>query len=170
MNLKKIGSILFHRTALVALFLLFQIGLLMVTIVRFSDYFIPIYLFCATVSLFVVLYIINKKGDPGYKIAWIIPIMLAPVFGGLVYLLCGASGLSKRDQKKMESIWRNMPTARCTPTLIPGIFLWGMPHLSRFWKNFGRRNATSFWSTLLSPPESSGMRFWRFWRRKWLRG
>ena len=55
MNLKKIGSILFHRTALVALFLLFQIGLLMVTIVRFSDYFIPIYLFFATVSLFVVL-------------------------------------------------------------------------------------------------------------------
>ena len=108
MNLKKIGSILFHRTALVALFLLFQIGLLMVTIVRFSDYFIPIYLFCATVSLFVVLYIINKKGDPGYKIAWIIPIMLAPVFGGLVYLLCGASGLSKRDQKKMESMDRHL--------------------------------------------------------------
>ena len=44
MNLKKIGSILFHRTALVALFLLFQIGLLMVTIVRFSDYFISVHL------------------------------------------------------------------------------------------------------------------------------
>lgn len=108
MNLKKIGSILFHRTALVALFLLFQIGLLIVTILRFSDYFIPIYLVCAMVSLFVVLYIINKKGDPGYKIAWIIPILLAPVFGGLVYLLCGASGLSRRDRGKMEIMDRHL--------------------------------------------------------------
>ena len=139
MNLKKIGSILFHRTALVALFLLFQIGLLMVTIVRFSDYFIPIYLFCATVSLFVVLYIINKKGDPGYKIAWIIPIMLAPVFGGLVYLLCGASGLSKRDQKKMESMDRHLIEAldRDKKSGAVADFGWDAVNQSRY-LDFGR--------------------------------
>ena len=138
MNLKKIGSILFHRTALVALFLLFQIGLLMVTIVRFSDYFIPIYLFCATVSLFVVLYIINKKGDPGYKIAWIIPIMLAPVFGGLVYLLCGASGLSKRDQKKMESMDRHLIEAldRDKKSSAVADFGWDAVNQSRYLEEY----------------------------------
>ena len=40
MNIKKLFSLLFHRTAVVVLLLLLQLALLGVAILRFSEYFI----------------------------------------------------------------------------------------------------------------------------------
>lgn len=108
MSMKKLISIVTHRTVLVALLLLVQVGLLAAMVLRFSDYFAQFYLICVGISLFAVLHIINKKGDPGYKIAWIVPILLVPVFGGLVYLLCGGNGLSKDVRRRMEGMDRRM--------------------------------------------------------------
>ena len=85
--MKKAASILFHRTALVGLLLLLQVVILAVVMVYSARYFIYFYFFCLVVSVLVVLWIVNSRTDPGYKIAWIVPILLAPVFGGLVYLL-----------------------------------------------------------------------------------
>lgn len=42
-------------------------------------------------SIAVTIYIINKPGNPSIKLAWIIPILLFPVFGGLLYLAFGKS-------------------------------------------------------------------------------
>lgn len=111
MNIKKILSFVTHRTVLVALLLIAQAALFIATILRFSEYFLYVYLLCVFLSLFAVLHIINKKSDPGYKIAWIVPILLVPMFGGLFYLLCGGNGLSRQAQKKMEGMDRHMVTA-----------------------------------------------------------
>ena len=102
MTPKKLLSMVSHRTVLVALMLLVQVGLFAAAILRFSEYFVYFYLTCVFVSLFAVLYIINQKSDPGYKIAWIVPILLVPVFGGLIYLLCGGTGVSKKLGRKLE--------------------------------------------------------------------
>lgn len=104
MSLKKLSSYLFHRTVLVVVLLLIQVGLLVTMVLRFSDYFIYFYLVCVALSLLAVLHVINSRGDPGYKIAWLVPILLVPVFGGLVYLLCGGNRLSARVQRKMEGM------------------------------------------------------------------
>ncbi len=102
MTPKKLLSIISHRTVLVAVMLLLQVGIFVAAILRFSEYFVYFYLLCVLVSLFAVLYIINTKSDPGYKIAWIVPILLVPVFGGLIYLLCGGTGVSKKLGRKLE--------------------------------------------------------------------
>lgn len=104
MSLKKMASVIFHRTVLVAVLLVVQVGLLAAMVIRFSDYFVQFYLFCVVISVLAVLHVINSKGDPGYKIAWLVPILLVPVFGGLVYLLCGGNRLSPRVQRKMEGM------------------------------------------------------------------
>ncbi len=106
MNIKKLLGYAFHRTVLVAVLLLVQVALLVLMILRFSDYFIYFYLFCVGLSVLAVLHVVNSRGDPGYKIAWIIPILLVPVFGGLVYVLCGGNRLSARFRRKMESMDR----------------------------------------------------------------
>ena len=76
--------------------------------VEFANYFVYFYLFCVVVSILVVLWIVNARTDPGYKIAWIVPILLAPVFGGLVYLLSGGNQLSARMRRKMEGMDRRL--------------------------------------------------------------
>lgn len=108
MSLKKFLSYLFNRTVLVAGLLLIQIGLLIEMVLRFSDYFVHFYFLCLALSVVAVLHIVNSRGDPGYKIAWLVPILLVPVFGGLVYLLCGGNRLSVRLQRKMEGMNRQL--------------------------------------------------------------
>ena len=37
-------------------------------------------------SAVLVIYIINRKGNPAFKLVWMIPILVVPVFGALIYL------------------------------------------------------------------------------------
>lgn len=108
MSLKKIASVVFHRTALVALLLILQLAVLIVMMVQFSEYFVYFYWFCIVVSVVVVLWIVGNRSDPGYKIAWIIPILVFPMFGGMVYLLFGGNRVSERVQRKMQSMNRKL--------------------------------------------------------------
>ena len=108
MTLKKLASLIFHRTALIALLMLVQIGVLILMMVRFSNYFMYFYWGCVVLSLLVVLWIVSNGSDPGYKIAWIIPILLFPLFGGAVYLLVGGNRLSRRAREKMGGMNRTL--------------------------------------------------------------
>ncbi|MCI9425385.1 MAG: cardiolipin synthase [Flavonifractor sp.] len=108
LNVKKLVSLLFHRTVLVGLLILFQAGVLLVATVSFSAYFIYFYWFCVALSLIAVLTVINDQSDPGYKIAWLVPILLFPVFGWLVYLLCGGGRLSRAMRERMQGMDRAM--------------------------------------------------------------
>jgi len=51
-----------------------------------------------------VLGIINNHINPAYKIAWIIPILLFPIIGGIFYIFFGGKKLGKRARNKMRSI------------------------------------------------------------------
>ncbi|MCI8524894.1 MAG: cardiolipin synthase [Oscillospiraceae bacterium] len=51
-----------------------------------------------------VVGIVSHRTDPGYKIAWIIPIMALPVFGILFYMMFGGNRLSRRLQRKMHAV------------------------------------------------------------------
>jgi cardiolipin synthase len=54
--------------------------------------------------MFVVMAIINNNMNPAYKMAWIIPILLLPIFGIIFYILFGSKRLGKRARKKLRSI------------------------------------------------------------------
>lgn len=47
-------------------------------------------------SLILVLWIVNKRINPSYKLAWTILILAVPVFGLIIYLLLGQSRVTKR--------------------------------------------------------------------------
>ena len=102
--MKKINSILFHRSVLVGLSLLVQVAVLASVILVFAidtGYF---YWTCVLISFLAMLWIIGNRMEPAYKIAWLIPILLTPVFGGIFYLLSGGSGVSERTRRKLQDI------------------------------------------------------------------
>ena len=74
-------------------------------IFEFYNYLLIFYIISIFLSLFLVLYLVNSNANPGYKIAWIIPIMLFPIFGLLLYLLFGGNQLSKRQKQKLKNIY-----------------------------------------------------------------
>ncbi len=102
--MKKLFRMLFQRVVIVAFFILVQAFLLVAMIWKFNDYFVYFYAICTVLSIVVVLYIINSRSNPGYKIAWIVPILLVPIFGGLFYLMFGGNRLGKRERRKMAVV------------------------------------------------------------------
>lgn len=85
-KLKVLFRIVFGRTAFVVLFLLFQIGFLFSCFRWLSNYLVYIYGGTVLVTALVVIYILNEKSNPSFKLAWVIPVLVIPVFGTFLYL------------------------------------------------------------------------------------
>jgi cardiolipin synthase len=99
---------LFSRVVLVSAAILVQILSLVIVIWKFSNYFVYFYAISGLISVVVVLCILNGKSNHAYKLAWIIPIMAFPIFGGLFYLMFGGNKSSKRNKRKMQEIGKQM--------------------------------------------------------------
>lgn len=102
---------IFSRVVLFSVAILLQLLVLVVVIWKFSNYFPLFYGLCAALSLLAVLLIINARSNPAYKIAWIVPIMLFPIFGGLFYLMFGESKSSSKYKRKMIIIGQKTSAA-----------------------------------------------------------
>lgn len=102
--LKKIHYFLFHRSVLVALSLLLQIGALAGMILAFSEHALSFYWACIGLSILSALLILGSRMEPAYKIAWLLLILPFPVFGGVFYLTVGGGRTSSRMHRRMHGI------------------------------------------------------------------
>ncbi len=89
---------LFSRVVLVSLGIAIQLAWLFLIVFFLSAYYLPIAFLFNALSLLVVLFIIKRSGNPQIKMAWIVPILVFPLFGGLIFLLSGG----KRPKKKLR--------------------------------------------------------------------
>lgn len=105
----KLLKSLFNRIVIVGVLIVMQLFILLMTIWNFSTYSVYIYanttILCSAVA---VLWIMNNKDNPAYKLAWIIPILIFPAFGGPFYLLFGMKRLSRRMKRKMIRSYRKI--------------------------------------------------------------
>ena len=90
-----------QRVILLVSSFILQIGVISFFLLKYSESFFDFYLASLTLSIIIVFIIINNKSNPSYKIAWIVPVMICPIFGGLFYLLYGGNKLSTREKLKM---------------------------------------------------------------------
>ncbi|MGL5379152.1 cardiolipin synthase [Clostridium sp.] len=106
--MRKILELLFSRMVIVGLLIILQLGILSFAIWRLSESFVYLYVLFIVVSIAVVIYILSRKDNPSYKLAWAIPVLLVPVFGGLFYLIFAANKSNKRFRKKIEKVSREV--------------------------------------------------------------
>ena len=106
--MKKILRFITQRMVITALLIVLQALLLFGFIWKLDNYFVYFYAGSVLLSLLITLGIINSKSNPAYKIAWLIPILLFPVFGGLVYLLFGSDRTGRYLRKKLQGIGTEM--------------------------------------------------------------
>ena len=93
-----------RRVVTVALLLAFQAAFPIVGLYVLSDYFIYINTVLRIVSIAVAVYIFNRPGNPEYKLAWVIPILIFPLFGGLFYILYRLQASIKHLRLRMLAI------------------------------------------------------------------
>lgn len=99
---KKRGIPIPTRIIVSGLLLLIQLAYLAFALYDVTANSILIY----TISLFIgaitVIFIINRRGSPDHKIAWIIFILIFPIFGITVYSLWGGGRVMPHIKKKMR--------------------------------------------------------------------
>ena len=92
------------RTILMVLFFAIQLATIFTIAWNFKDCFTYYYAFDTLLRVIFVIKIANDDSNPGYKIAWIIPVAFVPIFGGLIYVIFGSQTLKKKTIAKMTRI------------------------------------------------------------------
>ena len=95
-------KLIFNRLFVFGLMILVQVVYMLLILNKFSHYSQVWSAICLVLSILVFLFIVNKEDNPAYKIAWIIPILLFPIFGGLLYLFLGNKKPTRRMRDKIE--------------------------------------------------------------------
>lgn len=88
------------RIALAVLLLALQVCFVVLTAHYLEEHFAYIYAVLEVAALIVVLHIYNKPGDLSYRVAWVIPILFAPVVGLILYNLWGGGTQRRRLARK----------------------------------------------------------------------
>lgn len=95
-----------HLWRLLIIFFLFlvQISIIVLGILYIRDYYPYVYLGFLVVSIIIVLSIIANRSNPSYKIAWLVLILIFPVFGGFMYLMFGNKKMNRRSKKMVSKM------------------------------------------------------------------
>lgn len=94
----------FQRVVMVFVSIFVQLLVLGLLIWRFQDRFPVVYVVLLVISFLAALSIISRNTNPAYKIAWLVPILLLPVFGGMFYLMLGGNRISRRQRRKLAAV------------------------------------------------------------------
>lgn len=101
--MKRLLRLLLSRTTFILLLLLSQIAFFFVTINYLAQYqYVHTGLYIITVII--IAYLIYKEENPIYKLSWIIPIMIFPLFGGLFYLFYKNTNVSRKAIRLYDTI------------------------------------------------------------------
>ena len=72
------------------------------------------------VSILVVIYIINKRESNSYKLAWSVPILMFPAFGGILYIICQGRLSIFRFKRRIEDVDNEIKAvSKQYPNIIP---------------------------------------------------
>ena len=84
-GIRGIKTIIFGRTLIVAVAFIIQFLLLGVTFFWAKEYSGIVYAGFSVLGLIALLHIFNSRGNPDFKLVWMLPLLLFPVFGALFY-------------------------------------------------------------------------------------
>lgn len=90
------------RVAIVILSLIAQLVLLAYLVALLQHNAVYLYFFLEMAGAVVVVLIVAKNRNSSYTIVWLIVMMIMPVFGYLLFLLWGTTGLTYRKSKEIR--------------------------------------------------------------------
>lgn len=106
-KIKGLWKLLFGRTTLLVLLILFQIAVLIGGFALLDKYVFIFNYILGFVSLVILLYILNARQNASFKLTWIMLILFAPFFGVIFYLFTrvqpGTLFIARRIESTLEA-------------------------------------------------------------------
>ncbi len=113
--MRNLPKLVLQRVFLVSFLLFIQLVVLLLGISAFSNVYHWFSIAVRLLAVPTILYILSRRTNPAYKMAWIIPILVLPLFGVLLYLFFGGNRLSYRLRRRMQSMNAMMATIPAQP-------------------------------------------------------
>ena len=101
-DMKKVIKIFCSNIFLFFLLFIILIFILFHFIYDLKNYFLFIYLFFLILNFIFVIYILNKRQDPGYHISWLLVILSFPGVGLFIYLFLNFPLITNYKKKKLR--------------------------------------------------------------------
>lgn len=101
---KKLFNLIYGRTLIILILIIIQLAILFITFNWLKGDFAYLYNGFNLLTSILIIYILNKKENPSFKLAWIIPILIFPVFGTLFYLFLKLQVESKLVSDKLSNV------------------------------------------------------------------
>ena len=111
--MKKILKFLTSRVFLVSMAIALQIVILALFFFYLSSLYVPIFYAFTFLGVIIVIVIINRNNNPHFNLAWIVPILVLPIFGIIFYLFFGRTHLNKKNRSRL------MASVDSTKDIIP---------------------------------------------------
>lgn len=99
---KILSKILSSKILLVGIAVLIQVVWLGIMLWNASTYSRYINILIQVLTFCMVLWLINKRTNPAYKLAWTILILVLPVLGALIYFLFGRSTIARKMERRFD--------------------------------------------------------------------
>ncbi|CCV66006.1 putative cardiolipin synthase [Paracholeplasma brassicae] len=110
-----------HKSTIIALLILLQLVFFGYVVFYVSKLSTILLYFFEAISYLIVIYVFVSSEPMHYKIAWIIPILIAPIFGGLFYVMFKPHKLSKKVMQDMTH-YREIRKKTLTKSLGSAVF------------------------------------------------
>lgn len=101
--MKRMLRMILSRTFLILILVLAQL-LFLFYVLNFLSQFLYIQIINYTLSVLIVLYLLVKEENPIYKLTWIMPILIFPLFGGIFYIIYRQQNFSPKIISRFKSI------------------------------------------------------------------
>ena len=102
--MKNFKRLIFNRVVLTGLLVLFQLGFIVLELQKLGSFYLYLSVLLKCISILVTFYLIYKPTNPEIKIAWIVPVLLLPLFGGAFFLLFGHVFIPVGLRAKLEKV------------------------------------------------------------------
>ena len=100
--MKKIFKILFNRVFYISVALLLQMVWWLSLFWFLNSMSQVSRMLLSAVAVVIVLWLVNKRINPSYKLAWTILILVGPIFGVCLYVVFGTSRVAMTMQRNYE--------------------------------------------------------------------
>lgn len=107
---KKRGVRIPTRIIISALLLLTQFAFLFAVLYNITVKSVWLYTLSMILGVITVIVIINRRGNPDHKIAWLVFILVFPIFGITLFLLWGSGGIMPHIRRRMNKCENNYLT------------------------------------------------------------
>lgn len=84
---KKLINIIFSQKTTIILLLALQLIFIFIIFQSFAVHYAYLHIVFSTVAIVLAIYILNSSENPAYKLAWIVPLVIVPIFTVVLYIL-----------------------------------------------------------------------------------